>query len=170
MSINQAYKSIYKESIKKQLQAHHLSNSVISNNITANTAATSTTSPTANLTSHVLEIKEGDRLIRSTEKSSEGDDIIKQNCELKQEIQNLREQIKSLEQMNRQQYQQQEEEWSDTKIIDIFDRSVPIKVTVNNSKREIVFMEIDIDYIKRKKKENREMQLQKQQRKTTKEI
>ena len=94
MSINQAYKSIYKEeSIKKQLQAHHLSNSVISNNITANTAATSTTPPTANLTSHVLEIKEGDRLIRSTEKSSEGDDIIKQNCELKQEIQNLREQI-----------------------------------------------------------------------------
>ena len=73
--------------------------------------------------------------------------------------------------MNRQQYQQQqEEEWSDTKIIDIKDQSVPIKVTVNNAKREIVFMEIDIDYIKRKKKENREMQLQKQQRKTTKEI
>jgi hypothetical protein len=62
------------------------------------------------------------------------------------------------------QEQQQGEEWSDTKIIDIFDRSVPIKVTVNNSKREIVFMEIDTDYIKRKKKENREMQLQKQQK------
>ena len=62
------------------------------------------------------------------------------------------------------QEQQQGEEWSDTKIIDIFDRSVPIKVTVNNSKREIVFMEIDTDYIKRKKKENREMQIQKQQK------
>ena len=56
--------------------------------------------------------------------------------------------------MNRQQYQQQqEEEWSDTKIIDILDKkNVPIKVTVNNAKREIVFMEIDIDYIKKEGK------------------
>jgi Tfp pilus assembly major pilin PilA len=68
MSINQAYKSI--QSIKKQLQAqrqHHPSNSVISNNITANTAATSTISSTAKLTSHVLEIKGDDGLIQSTE-------------------------------------------------------------------------------------------------------
>ena len=71
--------------------------------------------------------------------------------------------------MSCQQYQQQqqqqekEEEWSGTKILYIFNRDVPIKVTVNNAKREIVFMEIDIDYIKRKKKENREMQLQKKQ-------
>jgi hypothetical protein len=62
------------------------------------------------------------------------------------------------------QEQQQGEEWSDTKIIDIKDQSVPIKVTVNNAKREIVFMEIDIDYIKRKKKENRETQRQRQQK------
>lgn len=54
--------------------------------------------------------------------------------------------------MNPQQYQQQEEEWLDTKIIDILDRAVPIKVTVNNTKREIVFMEIDIDYIKKEGK------------------
>ena len=92
MSINQAYKSIYKESIKKQLQAQQYQpNSVISKKIIANTATTSTTSPTAKLTSHV-EIKEGDRLIRSTERSNEGDDIVRENCELKQEIQTLREQ------------------------------------------------------------------------------
>ena len=65
------------------------------------------------------------RLIRSAEKSSEGEDIVKQNYEMKQEIQILREQIKFLEQKNhlqqqqQQQQQQQEEEWSDTKIINI---------------------------------------------------
>jgi len=104
------------------------------------------------------------RLIRSAEKSSEGEDIVKQNYEMKQEIQILREQIKFLEQTNhlqqqqQQQQQQEEEEWSDTKIINILDRSIPIKVTVNNVKREIVYMEIDVDYIKKRKRQNRETQ------------
>jgi hypothetical protein len=69
MSINQAYKSIYKEESIKNNDKHN-SNSRLtlkSNIIFASTAATSTTSPTAKLTSHVLEIKEGDRLIRSAD-------------------------------------------------------------------------------------------------------
>lgn len=144
-SINQVYKSIYKhEYIKKQRQKQQCTpSSVISNNIIANTT-TSTTTPTSKSTSHLLEIKGCDRPNRSVEESGEGEDL-KQNHEMKQEI-------------------QQEEEWSGTKIIEILGRAVPIKVTVNNAKREIVYMEIDVDYIKRRKGENRETQRQKQQK------
>jgi hypothetical protein len=45
--------------------------------------------------------------------------------------------------MSCQQYQQQqqqqekEEEWSDTKILYIFNRDVPIKVTVNNAREKL---------------------------------
>jgi phage-related protein len=50
--------------------------------------------------------------------------------------------------------EKQDEEWSKTKIFDLQDRAIPLKITVNSAKREIISIEIDFDYIK--KRENLE--------------
>ncbi len=147
MSINQAYESISKEErIKKQEQQYMTIPSVTSSNIMAD----SSTAFTAKTSSHPLGIKQEDKFIKPPEKSME--DLAKQNYQMKQEIEALRKRINYLEQIN-----QQEQEWSYTKVMDIRDKVIPIKVTVNNVKREVVYMEIDVDYIKRKKRECRDL-------------
>jgi hypothetical protein len=158
MSINQAYKSILKEeSIKKQKEqeGQYVTATTIppvtSNNINANNNCTNTTTFTA----------------------KEDDLDVNQNCQMKQEIQTLRERIKYLEeQLNHHQQQGEgEEEWSDIGVIDLQDKTIPIKVTVNNVKRKVVLMEIDIDYYKRKVREYyREQQQQRQKQEKQKEI
>ncbi len=42
-------------------------------------------------------------------------------------------------------------------------KAVPLKITVNSAKREIIYIEVDIEYIKKKKTDVREQQ-QKQQK------
>jgi hypothetical protein len=155
MSINQAYESILKEErIKKQKEqeGQYVTTttipSVISNNINAdNSNSTNTTT---------FRVKE---------------DLVNQNCQMKLEIQTLRERIKYLEEQLNHHQQQGEEEWSDIGVIDLEGKTIPIKVTVNNVKREVVLMEIDIDYYKRKARERyRKQQQQKQKQEEQKEI
>ena len=97
------------------------------------------------------------------------EDLVNQNYQTKQEIQALRERIKyPEEQVNHQ--QQREEEWSDTGVIDLQDKTIPIKVTVNNVKRKVVLMEIDIKYYKRKAREYYREQQQRQKQENKKMI
>lgn len=146
MSINQAYESISKEERIKQKeqqeQQYTTTPSVTSNNIIVDSSTTFIAKPS----SHPLEIKQEDKFIKPQEKSKE-EELAKQNYQMKQEIQALLKRINYLEQIN-----QQEQEWSDTKVMDIQDKVIPIKVTVNNVKREVVYMEIDVEYLKRKKR------------------
>jgi hypothetical protein len=154
-SINQAYESILKEErIKKQKEQERqyvtttTIPSVTSNNInTNNSNSTNTTTFTA---------KE--------------EDLVNQNCKMKLEIQALQERINYLEeQINHQHHQQQgEEEWSDAGVIDLKGKTIPIKVTVNNIKRKVVLMEIDIEYYKRKAREYYREQQQQQRQKQEK--
>ena len=163
MSINQAYESISKsEGIKKQQQKgqYTTTQSAISNNIIAGSSIT--TMSAAKPTSDSLKIKEGNKFVRSTEKSNEAEDLAKQNYEMKQEIQALRDRINCLEQIS--QRQEEQEEWTDTKFIVILGRNIPIKVTVNSVKREIVYMELDVQRFKSKIREDRAQQRQKQQK------
>jgi hypothetical protein len=87
---------------------------------------------------------------------------------MKLEIQALRERIKYIEEQINHQQQEGEEEWSDTGVVDLQVKTIPIKVTVNNVKREVVLMEIDIEYYKRKAREYYREQQQQQRQKQEK--
>jgi hypothetical protein len=80
---------------------------------------------------------------------------------MKQEIQALWERVNYLEQIKQQ---EQEEEWSRTYVIDLKDGPIPLKIKVNSAKQEIVNVEIDVDYIKNKKRRDREQYRQQEQK------
>jgi hypothetical protein len=94
--------------------------------------------------------------------------IRKQECEISQSeahlgksnkgnrnIESYEDKIKCPNQIN-----EQDVEWSKTKIVDLLGKAIPLKITVNSLKREIVYIGIDFDYMKKKKEECRERYLQ----------
>jgi hypothetical protein len=165
MSINQAHELIFKEQrIKQEQEQQYLTApSVPSDHIIAHSSNSATkTTFTSKSSSRPLAIKEEEyNPIQPPEKSSEEEDLVKkQNYQMKQEIQALRERINYLEQIKRQ----EEEEWSRTHIVDLPDRTIPLKIRVNCVKQEIVSVEVDFDYIKKKKREAREKQQEQEQK------
>jgi hypothetical protein len=122
------------------------------------TDSNSNTTFTSKSSSHPLAIKEEYKPIQPLEKSREEDLVKKQNYQMKQEIQALRERVNYLEQIK-----QQEEERSRTYVFDLQDTAIPLKIRVNSVKQEIVSVEIDVDYIKKKKREARERYQQQEQ-------
>jgi ParB-like nuclease family protein len=166
MSINQAYELISKEQHTEQEQEQQYLTTpfVTSDNIIEDSSSTFT----SKASSRPLAIKEEEyKPIQPLEKSKEEDIVKNQNYQMKQEIQSLRERINYLEQIN------QQEEWSRTYVFDLQDGPMPLKITVNSVKQEIVSVEIDDDYIKKKNREAREryQQLeQKEQKEEEKEI
>jgi hypothetical protein len=150
MSINQAHESIIKEERLKQEQEQKeqclIAPSVTSDNTIADSNGNTTF--TSKASSRPLAIKEEEyKSIQPLEKSKEEEDLIKkQNYQMKQEIQALRERVNYLEQIK-----QKEEEWSRTYVVDLPDGPIPLKIRVNSVKQEIVYVEIDVDYIKKKK-------------------
>jgi hypothetical protein len=164
MSINQAYELISKEERLKQeqeeIEEYLTAAPVTYDNIIADSNGNATTF-TSKSSSHPLGKKEEYKPIQPLEKSSE-ELVKKQNYQKKLEIQALRERIHHLEQI-KQQEQQQEEEWSRTYVIDLKDGPMPLKIRVNPVKQEIVYVEIDVDYIEKKKREARERYQQQEQ-------
>jgi uncharacterized protein YoaH (UPF0181 family) len=164
MSINQAYELISKEERLKQkqeeIEQYWTHAPVTYDNIIADSNGNTTTF-TSKSSSHPLGKKEEYKPIQPLEKSSE-ELVKKQNYQKKLEIQALRERIHHLEQI-KQQEQQQEEEWSRTYVIDLKDGPMPLKIRVNPVKQEIVYVEIDVDYIEKKKREARERYQQQEQ-------
>ncbi|HZA06823.1 MAG TPA: hypothetical protein VE619_03880, partial [Nitrososphaeraceae archaeon] len=172
MSIHQAYELIFKEERlkQKQKQKHeqeqqeqYLTAAPITyNNIIADSNGNTTFSSKSS--SHPLGKKEEYKPIQPLEKSREEEEeedlVKKQNYQMKQEIQALLERVNYLEQITRQ----QEEEWSRTYVIDLKDGPMPLKITVNSVKQKIVYVEIDVDYIKNKKRRAREHYRQQEQK------
>jgi hypothetical protein len=79
-------------------------------------------------------------------------DLTKRNHQANQNIELHRDEIKYPNQIN-----QQDQEWSETKLLELKDGTViPLKITVNSAKREIISVEVDFEYIKEKKRESRE--------------
>jgi hypothetical protein len=89
--------------------------------------------------------------VKQEDEINQPEDLAKRNHQSNQDIESHRDEIKYPNQIN-----QQDEEWSKTKIFDLQDRAIPLKITVNSAKREIVSIEIDLEYIKKKKRESRE--------------
>jgi hypothetical protein len=90
--------------------------------------------------------------IKQERENSQPEDLIKPNYQGNQDIKFDRDQTKCPEQISQQDCQ----EWSKTKICDLKGNAIPLKITVNSAKREIVSVEIDLEYIKIKKRESRE--------------
>lgn len=148
MSINEAHELIIKEERLKQDQEQkeqYLTAAPVTyDNIIAD--SNDNTTFTSKSSSHPpgKEYK----LIQHLEKSREEEDLVKkQNYQMKQEIQALQERVNYLERIK-----QQEEEWSRTYVFDLKDGPMPLKIRVNSVKQEIVCVEIDVDYIKNKKR------------------
>jgi len=166
ISINQAHELILKEERLKQKQEQEQKEQYLTaapvtydNIITDSNGNTTFTSKSS---SHPLAIKEEHKHIQPLEKSREEEEIVKkQNYQMKQEIQALWERVNYLEQIKQQ---EQEEEWSRTYIIDLKDGPIPLKIKVNSAKQEIVNVEIDVDYIKNKKRRAREQYRQQEQK------
>ena len=163
MSINQAHELIFKEERLKQKQKQEQQEQYLTaapvtyDNIIADSNGNTTF--TSKSSSHPLGKKEEYKPMQPLEKPREEEDLVKkQNYQMKQEIQALRERVNYLEQIK-----QQEEEWSRTYIIDLIDGPIPLKIGVNSVKQEIVYVEVDFDYIKNKKQRARERYRQQEQ-------
>jgi hypothetical protein len=84
--------------------------------------------------------------------NNQSEDLAKRNHQANQDIESQKDEIKRPNQIN-----QQDEEWSKRKILELKDgTAIPLKITVNSAKREIISVEIDFEYIKEKKRESRE--------------
>jgi hypothetical protein len=90
--------------------------------------------------------------VKQERENSQPEDLVKPNYQESQDIKFDRDETKCPEQINQQDYQ----EWSKTKIFELKGNAIPLKITVNSVKREIVSIEIDFEYIKNKKRECRE--------------
>jgi hypothetical protein len=90
--------------------------------------------------------------VKQERENSQPEDLVKPNYQENQDIKFDRDETKCPEQINQQDYQ----EWSKTKIFELKGNAIPLKITVNSVKREIVSIEIDLEYIKNKKRESRE--------------
>jgi hypothetical protein len=90
--------------------------------------------------------------VKQERENSQPEDLVKPNYQKNQDIKFDRDETKCPEQINQQDYQ----EWSKTKIFELKGNAIPLKITVNSVKREIVSIEIDFEYIKNKKRESRE--------------
>ncbi len=89
---------------------------------------------------------------KQEEEINQPEDLAKRNHQANQDIESHKDEAKYPNQFN-----QQDEEWSKTKIFELKDgRVIPLKITVNSTKREIISVEIDFEYIKEKKRESRE--------------
>ncbi|MBV9177985.1 MAG: ParB N-terminal domain-containing protein [Nitrososphaeraceae archaeon] len=155
MSINQAYELIFEEERLKQEQQEQEEQYLTAASVTYDNIITDSNGNTtfaSKSSSHPLGKKEEYKLIQTLEKSSKKEDLVKkQNYQMKHEIQALRERVNYLEQIK-----QQEEEWSRTYVFDLQGTAIPLKIRVNSVKQEIVYVEIDVDYIKKKRLESRE--------------
>jgi hypothetical protein len=90
--------------------------------------------------------------VKQERENSQPEDLVKPNYQENQDIKFDRDETKCSEQIN----QQDNQEWSKTKIFELKGNAIPLKITVNSVKREIVSIEIDFECIKNKKKECRE--------------
>jgi hypothetical protein len=93
------------------------------------------------------------RTVRQEREVSQSEDLARQNYQDNRDIKSHGDETKSPEQIKQQQGY---EEWSQTKIFELKDNAIPLKIRVNSVKREIVSIEIDSEYIKMKKRECRE--------------
>jgi hypothetical protein len=90
--------------------------------------------------------------VKQQDEINQPEDLAKRNHQANQDIESHKDEIKYPNQIN-----QQDEEWSKTEIFELPDgRAIPLKITVNSAKREIISVEIDFEYIKQKKRESRE--------------
>jgi hypothetical protein len=90
--------------------------------------------------------------VKQQDEINQSEDLAKRNHQANQDIESHRDEIKRPNQIN-----QQDEEWSKMEIFELPDgRAIPLKITVNSAKREIISVEIDFEYIKKKKRESRE--------------
>jgi hypothetical protein len=90
--------------------------------------------------------------IKQERENSQPEDLIKPNHQENQDTKFDRDETKCPEQINQQDCQ----EWSKTKILDLKGNAIPLKITVNSVKREIVSVEVDLEYMKNRKRESRE--------------
>jgi hypothetical protein len=89
--------------------------------------------------------------VKQEEEINQSEYLAKINHQANQDIESHRDEVKYPNQIN-----QQDEEWSKTKIFELKDNAIPLKITVNSVKREIVSIEIDSEYIKMRKRESTE--------------
>jgi len=90
--------------------------------------------------------------VKQQDEINQPENLAKPNHQANQDIESHRDEVKYPNQIN-----QQDEEWSKTEIFELPDgRAIPLKITVNSAKREIISVEIDFEYIKEKKRESRE--------------
>jgi hypothetical protein len=82
-----------------------------------------------------------------------------ENFYLKKQLDETKERLSYLESIN------QSEEWTYTTLCDIQAKTVPIRCVINTRERKIIYSEVDIEYMQRKKQESRDRERNRRQNK-----